>query len=211
MSKVLYITANPDKAGKSYGLQVGRSFIEEYKALNPEDTVVEIDLFDLYIPQIDGDITSAWDKLGAGKGFEALTAEEARKVKAFDELSDEFIAADKYVLVTPLWNFAIPTVAKAYLDTLCVPGKTFNHTKDGVIGLLKDKKLVHIQASGGIFSHGPGAALDHGNAYVKTIAGFIGITDVASIFVEGTAIDRSKAEEIKAAAIKNALEVAKVF
>lgn len=211
MKKLLYITANPGTEERSYGLQVGRKFVEEYKTANPEDLVVEIDLFDSFIPTIDRDMMSAWGKLGSGAAFESLNEEEAKKVSRFGELTEQFVDADKYVFVTPLWNFTIPAVMKSYLDTVCVAGKTFKYTEQGPVGLLEGKKLLHIQASGGIFSEGPAAASDHGNGYIKTIAQFIGITDVNSIFVEGTAIDPTKGQEIKELAIEKAVELAKVF
>ena len=211
MKKLLYITANPSIEEKSYGLQIGRKFVEEYKATNPDDLVVEIDLFDSFIPTIDRDIMSAWGKLGSGAGFESLNEEETKKVSRFGELTQQFVDADKYVFVTPLWNFTIPAVMKSYLDAVCVAGKTFKYTEQGPVGLLEGKKLLHIQASGGIFSEGPAAASDHGNGYIKTIAQFIGITDVNSIFVEGTAIDPTKGEAIKEVAIEKAVQLAKVF
>lgn len=211
MKKVLYITANPGAEEKSYGLQVGRKFIEEYKVSNPEDSVVEIDLFDSFIPTIDRDMMSAWGKLGSGAGFESLNFEEARKVSRFGELTEQFVEADKYIFVTPLWNFSAPAVLKSYLDTACVAGKTFKYTEQGPVGLLEGKKILHIQASGGVFSEGPAAAFDHGNGYIKTVAQFIGITDVNSIFVEGTAIDPTKGQAIKELAIEKAVELAKVF
>lgn len=211
MSKILYITANPSEEEKSNGLQVGRSFINEYKKNNSNDEVIEIDLFNSFIPSIDKDMMSAWNKLGSGIPFSDLTSEEANKLSRFNEITEEFIKADKYVFVSPLWNFGIPSVMKSYIDAVCVAGKTFKYTEKGPVGLLNGKKLLHIQASGGVFSEGPLSVLDHGNGYVKTIAQFLGITDVYSLFVEGTSIDPSKAEEIKISSIKKAVDLAKVF
>lgn len=211
MSKVLYITANPTDEAKSNGLQVGRSFIEEYKNINKNDEVIEIDLYDSFIPSIDRDMMSAWSKLGSGVSFSDLTIQEAKKVTRFNEITEQFIEADKYVFVTPLWNFTIPAIMKSYIDAVCVAGKTFKYTENGPMGLLNGKKLLHIQASGGVFSEGPLASLDHGNGYIRTIAQFIGITDVYSLFVEGTSIDPSKAEEIKSEAIVKAKDLSKVF
>lgn len=204
MSKVLYITANPKEEEKSFGLRVGREFIQEYKKLHKEDVIEELDLFEMYIPMIDKDMLNAWDQLAKGVAFENLKEEEQRKVKAFSSLTEQFISADKYVIVTPLWNFTIPAIMKAYLDTLCVVGKTFKYTEKGPVGLLTGKKVIHVQASGGFYSEEPARALDFGTNYVKTIMNFIGITDYETIFVEGMNQFPEKADSFLNKAIDDA-------
>ncbi len=203
MSKVLYITANPKVEERSFGLKVGREFIEEYKKLHKEDTVEEINLFEMYIPMIDKDIMQAWDELAKGVEFNNLKEEQQHKLKAFSSLTDQFINADKYVIVTPLWNFTVPAIMKAYLDTLCVAGKTFKYTENGPVGLLKNKKVIHVQASGGFFSEEPAKDLDFGTNYIKTIMNFIGITDRETIYVEGMNQFPEKADSFLNKAINN--------
>lgn len=126
-------------------------------------------------------------------------------------LLEQFISADKYVFVTPLWNFTVPANMKIYLDALCIVGKTFAYTENGPVGLLKNKKAVHIQARGGIYSSGPAADFEMGDRYINTVLGFIGVTDKQSIIIEGVNATPDKAGEIKAAAIAKAEEVAKSF
>lgn len=211
MKKVLYVTANPKEENKSFGLQVGRSFIEEYKKLNPQDQVTEIEVYEANVPLIDRDILSAWDKLGAGVEFIKLSQEEQKKVSRFNEFTEQFMEADKYVFVTPMWNLGIPAMMKAYLDTAVVAGKTFKYTANGPVGLLEGKKAVHIHATGGVYSTEPGKSVEHSDSYVRTIANFVGIEDVQSILVEGMAYAPEKAEEIKENAIEKAKEVVKRF
>ncbi|MFP3821738.1 NAD(P)H-dependent oxidoreductase, partial [Bacillus sp. SIMBA_008] len=91
--------------------------------------------------------------------FDTLSAEEQAKVARLNELSDQFVSADKYVFVSPLWNFSFPPVLKAYIDSVAVAGKTFKYTEQGPVGLLTDKKALHIQARGGYYSEGPAAEL----------------------------------------------------
>lgn len=140
MAKVLYITAHPHDEAQSFSMAAGKAFIEEYKNLNAEDEIVHIDLYKENIPQIDADVFSGWGKLQSGKGFEELSASEKEKVERLGQLSEQFVAADKYVFVTPLWNFSFPPVMKAYLDSVAVAGKTFKYTELGPVGLLTDKK-----------------------------------------------------------------------
>lgn len=172
MAKVLYITAHPHDETASFSMAAGKAFIEEYKTVNPNDEIVAIDLYKENIPHIDADVFSGWGKLQSGSAFDALSQEEQAKVARLAELSDQFVGADKYVFVTPLWNFSFPPVMKAYLDSVAVAGKTFKYTAEGPIGLLTDKKALHIQARGGFYSEGPAADLEMGHKYLSIIMNF---------------------------------------
>jgi FMN-dependent NADH-azoreductase len=211
MAKVLYITANPKAEEHSYSLSVGRSFIATYKELNAQDNVVEIDLFKENIPYIDENVFSGWGKLQQGSAFDQLSSDEQAKVARLGELVDQFVSADKVVFVTPLWNFSFPPVVKAYIDSICVAGKTFKYTENGPVGLQADKKVVHIQARGGIYSEGPAKDMEFGDRYLRTVLGFVGITNVQTVAVEGMAMFPNEAEGIREKAIKQAVELAKLF
>ena len=211
MSKVLYITANPKTKENSFSLSVGNEFLENYKKSNPQDEVTILDLYKMEVPLIDETVFSAWGKFATGVSFDQLASKEQNKIVAMNNLLEQFLAADKYVFVTPLWNFTIPPMMKAYLDNICIVNKTFKYTENGPVGLLSSKKAVHIQARGGVYSSGPAADFELGDRYINTILSFVGITDKQSIIVEGMNATPDKAEEIKANAISKAKEVAKKF
>lgn len=209
--KVLYITANPKDESKSYSLQVGRAFINEYKLLNPQDEIIEFDVYDIDIPLIDRDLLDAWEALSAGVSFDLLTTEQKNKVTVFSQLTDQFVSADRYVFATPMWNLGVPAMFKAYLDTANVAGKTFKYTKNGPMGLLENKKALHIHATGGIYSTGPAKQFEHSDSYVKSLMNFIGVIEYESILVEGMDFEPDKSQEIKQNAINKALEIARSF
>lgn len=211
MSKLLYITANPKAKEYSYSLSVGDAFLKTYTNLNPQDEIVNVDLYKMEIPLIDEVVFSAWGKFAQGMTFEQLTSEEQNKISAMNAILEQFLSADKYIFVTPFWNFTVPPKMKAYLDNICVSGKTFKYTETGSVGLLTGKKAVHIQSRGGMYSSAPMSDFEMGDKYINTILGFIGITDKQSIIVEGVNAMPDKAEEIKAAAISKAQEAAKKF
>ena len=212
MSKVLYITANPKAVEQSFSLSVGKAFLEAYKKSNPQDEITVLDLYKIEVPLIDETVFSAWGKFAQGMSFQELTAEEQSKIAKMNSLLEQFIAADKYVFVTPLWNFTVPPMMKAYLDNICIAGKTFKYAKDGsAIGLLTGKKALHIQARGGVYSSGPAADFELGDKYINAILSFLGVTDKQSVIVEGVMATPEKAEDIKKAAIAKALEVALSF
>lgn len=211
MAKVLYITAHPHDDTQSYSMAVGKSFIDTYKEVNPNDEVVHLDLYREHIPQIDADVFSGWGKLQSGQEFDELSASEKEKVQRLNELSDEFIAADKYVFVTPLWNFSFPPVMKAYLDSVSVAGKAFKYTENGPVGLLTDKKAIHIQARGGVYSEGPAAEMEMGHRYFSVMMQFYGVPEFDGLFVEGHNAMPEKAEQIKQDAIARAKDAAHTF
>ncbi|GIM44887.1 FMN-dependent NADH-azoreductase 2 [Collibacillus ludicampi] len=211
MAKVLYITANPKPEEQSYSLTVGRAFLDAYRQENPNDEIIELDLYKIEIPFIDTDVFSGWGKLQQGKAFDELSANEKAKVSAINQLTDQFVAADKYVFVTPMWNFSVPPKMKAYIDTICIAGKTFKYTENGPVGLLTNKKAVHIQARGGVYSEGPAKEVEFGDRYIRAVLGFLGITDIQSVIAEGMAQMPQEAENIKNRAIERAKEVAKYF
>lgn len=211
MAKVLYITAHPLNEENSYSLAVGGSFIKSYKEANPKDDVVHIDLYKEDIPSIDAHVFSGWGKLQTGTAFEELSHEEQSKVARLAELNEQFIAADKYVFVTPFWNFSFPPVMKAYLDSVSVAGKSFKYTELGPVGLLTDKKALHIQARGGLYSEGPAADLEMGHRYIGVMMQFFGVPSFEGLFVEGHNAMPEKAQEIKENAIARAKDLAQTF
>ncbi|MBC8062395.1 MAG: FMN-dependent NADH-azoreductase [Clostridiaceae bacterium] len=211
MSTVLYITSNPKSEKDSYSLKVGREFLNAYKIKNPGDNIFEIDTFKAGVPLIDKDVLKGWSRMASGTSFGVLTTDEQQKIKKIDKFTDQFIAADKYIFVTPMWNFTVPAMMKAYIDTICIVNRTFKYTQNGAEGLLKGKKAVHIQASGGVYSEGPAKDFEMGNRYIKSICMFLGITFDGSIFIEGIQADPNKANEILQGATDLAVKTAETF
>ena len=86
-------------------------------------------------------------------------------------------------------------------------GVTFRYTENGPEGLLTGKKAVVIESRGGLYSEGPGAAMDGQEPHIRTLLGFIGITDVTFVRAEKLAFGPEAAE----AAIAEAGEALGVF
>lgn len=209
MAKLLYITAHPHDDRTSYSMAVGKAFMEAYQESHPGDEVEHLDLYRMTVPQIDTDVFSGWGKLSSGSTD--LSPDEKKKVERIDELTSQFMAADKFVFVTPMWNLFFPPVLKAYIDAICIAGKTFKYTEQGPVGLMEGKKALHIQAAGGFYSQGPAADMNYGHKYLEGIMGFLGIRPMEAIFVEGMAYQPDRAPAIKAQAIEAAKEKAPRF
>ncbi|QGQ97615.1 FMN-dependent NADH-azoreductase [Paenibacillus psychroresistens] len=211
MSTVLYVTAHPLEKSASHSLSVGYEFIQAYREANPNDEVIHLDLYKLDIPQLDAEVLSGWGQLKSGSSFEQLSSGTQVKVARLSELVDQFVAANKIVIVNPVWNFLFPPVLKAYIDAICIAGKTVKYTPEGIIGLATDKKLLHIQASGSVLSEGPAAGFEFSHRYLTAVSKFIGIPSIEVIYIEGTGAAPDQAPVIKEKAIQQALELAKSF
>jgi FMN-dependent NADH-azoreductase len=115
---------------------------------------------------------------------------------------DDLFAADIVVIGAPMYNFSVPSQLKAWIDRVCVAGRTFRYTPNGPEGLLpRGKKVFIASARGGIYTgDSPAAALEHQESYLRGVLGFIGLTDVTIIRAEGLNLG----DEPKAAAIAKA-------
>lgn len=115
---------------------------------------------------------------------------------------DDLFAADVIVIGAPMYNFSVPSQLKAWIDRVCVAGRTFHYTANGPEGLLpKGKKVIIASTRGGVYTgDSPAAALEHHETYLRGVLGFIGLTDVTVIRAEGLALG----DEPKAAAIAQA-------
>jgi FMN-dependent NADH-azoreductase len=128
----------------------------------------------------------------------------AQKVAAeeSDRLIAEIAAADTVVIGAAMINFAVTSPLKSWFDRIAVRGKTFRYTESGPEGLLKGKKAYVVLASAGVYSDGPTKAIDFASPYIRHMLGFMGITDVEMIRVEGLAFG----EEAVQKAINGAME-----
>ena len=171
MSKVLYIKANIKNEGESRTFKVSDSFVEEYKKNNPEDEIITLDLYKENIDFLRAD--------DLGKLFGPK--DEESKNNSILKYAYQFAEADKYIIAAPMWNLSMPAILKAYIDYVSVTGITFKYTEKGPVGLLNDKKAVHIVSRGGEYGDAP---YEMGDRYLRTILGFFGIHDIETIAIE---------------------------
>lgn len=95
--------------------------------------------------------------------------------------------ADEYVVGVPMHNFSVPSTLKLWIDQVVRVGKTFAYSAAGRQGLLTGKKATLLIASGGVYDQGSAAeALNFVTPYLRTIFGFMGVTDVNIIAAGGT-------------------------
>jgi FMN-dependent NADH-azoreductase len=117
-----------------------------------------------------------------------------------DELINEFLAADVVVIAAPMYNFSIPSQLKSWIDRIAAAGRTFKYTETGPVGLAGGKKVVIVSSRGGVYSNEQGQAMDFQEDYLRTVMGFVGITDVQVVRAEAVNMgDDKRATAIHAA------------
>ncbi|EHJ9994097.1 FMN-dependent NADH-azoreductase [Vibrio parahaemolyticus] len=115
------------------------------------------------------------------RATEDLSQEQQAVVDLSDTLIEEVKAADTLVIAAPMYNFTIPTQLKNWIDLIARAGVTFKYTENGVQGLIEGKKAIVVTTRGGIHKDSP---TDNVTPYLRTVLGFVGITDVEFVYAE---------------------------
>lgn len=113
----------------------------------------------------------------AGVRSQATTPAEQLARALSDELIAELRAADTIVIGAPMYNFSIPTTLRSWFDHVLRAGETFSYSEAGPKGLLSGKKVIVVEARGGLYSEGPAQATDFQEPYLRQLLGFIGLAD----------------------------------
>lgn len=188
MATVLIVKAHPLDPQKSYALRALEEFETRFASLHPEDRIEIVDVFEDQIPTLDKPLLEA---MAAAKKGEEIASEQAERLEGYNAFTQQFLSADKIVVVNPLWNLNVPSQLVSWINTINVAGLTFKYGPEGSIGLIKDKKLLHIQSNGGVY-----AGQDPAAQYIKSIFEFLGFKDIQQVFIEGQSADPSQAQAI---------------
>ncbi len=178
---ILLVTSSP-RGAASHSTRVATDLAQKLVAADPSNTLVVRDLVANPLPHIDPDYAT-----GIYTPAEARTPRQAEVVGVSDAVLDELFAADTIILATGFINFNISSTLKSWVDHVARSGKTFAYGEGGPKGLVKGKKVYIVLASGGIYSEGAAVQMDHAVPYLCSVLGFLGMTDVTFIFVEGLA------------------------
>src|ERR1700730_9262090 len=159
--------------------QLTAKFVEEWKKNHPAGEVIQRDLATTILPHI----TDHW--AGAHLEPSQLTPAQRNYLSMSDHLIEELQAADTIVIGAPMYNFAIPSPLKAWIDQIVRRGKTIGYGPSGARGLLGNKRVIVVTARGGAYEKGtPAEKFDFQEPYLRHIFGFIGLTDVTFIHAE---------------------------
>ena len=191
MPSLLAIHTSP-RGDYSVSNHLTNEFVQAWKKSHADGQVVTRDLQKTELPFVD----VPWIA-GAYTPAEQHSPESQKALAIGNELIAELMAADHIVLGTSMYNFSVPAILKAYIDHICRVNVTFTPQYEG---LVKGKKVTVIIASGG--SYAPGSPTEGYNAetpYLKSVLGFIGMTDINFVMAGGTAavsMGKSTMEEL---------------
>src|SRR5467141_4736072 len=128
--------------------QLTAKFVEEWKKNHPTGEVIQRDLATTVLPHI----TDHWG--GTLLEPSQMTPAQRNYLSTSDRLIEELQAADTIVIGAPMYNFAIPSSLKAWIDQIVRMGKTIGYGPNGPQGLLAKKKVVVITSREGAYEKG---------------------------------------------------------
>ncbi len=197
--KLFHIIATPREEA-SRTLEISGAFLEEFRARHHDWVFDELNLAKATLPALSMRRVDGKYILLDGRNLFGEIKELWNEIIAHIE---RFKTADLYLITTPMWNFSIPYMLKHYIDIIVQPKYLFQYKEDGSTeGLVKNKKMVIAASRGGQYP--PGSAYDFQETYLRTIFGFVGISDISMVIAEPMDMERKqreqKLQEAKAAA-----------
>ncbi|HLY80183.1 MAG TPA: FMN-dependent NADH-azoreductase [Caulobacteraceae bacterium] len=180
----------------SVSRQVSAAIVARLRAADPTLDVTYRDLAAAPLPHLSG------LHLAAGQGAAVPTHIQEEHLAAQAALS-EFLAADVVVIGAPMYNFTLPSQLKAWIDRILIAGQTFRYTAAGPEGLAGGKRVIVALSRGNVYG-GANAAYEHLESYLRTVFGFIGVTNLEFIAADGIQLGPEHRER----ALKGALDAA---
>ena len=195
------------RAAGSRSRRLSARFVEAWRHAHPDGVVTYRDLAAHPLPHLDeatfsANVTPEQDRTPEQLAARALT----------DEVVGEVLAADTIVIGMPLYNFGPPSVLKAWVDRIVVPGVTVGEFG----GTLGGRRVVFATSRGGGYGPGtPREGWDHGEPWLRHALSTVGLDDLEFVTAEltlaresprmipldlGPAEDRSMADALSAIA-----------
>ena len=199
MSKLLHIDSSI-LGSNSVSRQLTAQIVASWRASHPATEVSYLDL------AVDTPSHLSAESLGfrLPAGATDLSDVQKRENAISEALVTQFLASDVIVVGAPLYNFAIPTQLKSWIDRIAQAGRTFTYTDKGPKGLAGGKTIIVASTRGGVYSTSEAMrALEHQESYLQAIFGFVGVTDVRFVRAEGLAMgEAAKAAALSAAQLE---------
>jgi FMN-dependent NADH-azoreductase len=168
------------RAEASHSSALAERIVARLRAAEPQTAIVVRDLSRRPHPQLDEAALQA-----LFTPAESRTPEQAARVALDDALIAELQAADAVVIGAPMYNFGISAQLKNWIDAISRAKVTFRYTENGPEGLLQGKKVYVALTRGGKYRDTPA---DSQVPYLKTVLGFLGMTDIQFVYAEGLAL-----------------------
>jgi len=173
MRTLLVVEVSP-RGEHSMSRGLTKRFVEVWRQSHPGGRVIERDLMKTELPYVNLPWLAAYFTPP-----DRLTPAMTDLLRLSDELVGELLEADDIVIGTPVYNYNVPAVLKAYIDHIVRKGKTLGFAGEG---LVHGKKCTILMASGGVYTEGsPIRDRDLATTYLRLILKVIGIEDVTVV------------------------------
>ncbi|MDN3581013.1 FMN-dependent NADH-azoreductase [Mucilaginibacter flavus] len=177
--KILHLVSSP-RGAASVSIQLGNAIVKKLQAAHPGSSVITRNLSQNPYPHLeDVHVQSFFTPA------EKRSPELAEAIKNSDAAIAELKAVDVIVIGVPMYNFTIHSTLQAWINHIARANETFNYSGGTPEGLVKNKKVYLAIASGGIYSEGVMKAYDFTEPYLRTVLGFLGMTDITTYRAEG--------------------------
>jgi FMN-dependent NADH-azoreductase len=198
--KLLHVDASILGAN-SASRQLSAAAVERLRQANPGLQVTYRDLAAQPLSHLSG------AHVAAGMGTVPEGAED--EIAASQAVLEEFLAADTVVIGAPMYNFGVPSQLKAWIDRIAIKGKTFAYDANGARGLAGGKRVIIAASRGGFYGAGaPTAAFEHMESYLRSVFGFLGVTNLEIILAEGLNVGPEQREKAMTDALAAATDLA---
>ena len=187
------------RATQSHSSRLAADIVERLRAQHGDIHLVLRDLGHVPHPELGEDALQALFTPAADR-----TPAQAARVALDDATIAQVQAADVLVLGVPMYNFGVPAQLKNWIDAIARAGVTFRYTANGPEGLLKGKKVYVALTRGGLYRNTPA---DTQVPYLRTVLGFLGLTDVEFVYAEGLAMGAESEQAALASARQQITEL----
>lgn len=201
---ILVVKANNRPSSEGISSKMHEVFMNELQ-IGKDLNINTFDVFKEDMPYFGQDFFNA---MGKSAQAEQLTDIEQRILTASNKAMDAFLDADVVVFAFPLWNKTIPAPLQTFIDYIYRAGVTFSYNENGPVGLVPDKKVIILNARGGVYSTPEMAPSEMSVNYVRMIMNFFGITNIEEVIIEGHAQFQDRAEQIIADGMQEVKAVA---
>lgn len=190
--KLLYIIVNSKPEMESSSRRVSRRVVNKLLEANQGCVLEELNLYDEHIPRLEYRYFKQRNCIVDKEEYDKLPEEDKKEVDRINELCDQFMSADLYVIAAPMWSLSFPAPLKEYIDCIVQVNKTMVISNNKVKGTLDDKerKMIYVQSSGGEVPWLLRGKISQGVEYVEDIMKFLGIKKFKELLVDGTGYER---------------------
>jgi FMN-dependent NADH-azoreductase len=158
---------------------LAEEFVKRWTTINPKSMVTYRDISQLPISHV----TEKWMEVESSSSDRSIL-DSISELFASNELVDELLLSDRYLISLPILNFVIPSTLKTYIDLIVRTDPTITVKKHDSQGLLHGKKLLVIATQRNNYPQNKhqDEVIEKFEAYFRYIFGYIGVTDVSFIY-----------------------------